>query len=757
MNVRDIVNRDLVNLTNCESEPIHIPGAIQPHGFLLGLSPEPEFRILYCSGNAETYTGSGYAALLGKSFAAAFGSAEETQLTEYLKSADFQTGDPVSLQLGQTPYSCTMHYSGGILVIEAEPFPDGFRNLPDLYQQTRRFVAFMEQTRTLQELCQSVAEETRRVTGYDRVMIYRFDEDYNGEVIGEAVREDLEPFLNLHYPHTDIPAQARELYLRNLLRMIVDVEYVPVPIYTIDTNGEQTLDLSQSVLRSVSPIHIQYLNNMGVGATMSISLVHNKRLWGLIACHHYGPKNIPHYTRLSAQLQGHFLTSQIGVRESSESFEEGKLVAAALDEIMPQIAGLDENGIGQLMQRPELLQLANADGVMLSFKGRLYTQGDVPSSEGSEALAAFVQQHSSGGNFVTEQLRSLSHELPPTLPEGLAGIVYHSLVGEGEDFILWLRSDRREEVLWAGDPTKAIVKDEKGLSPRKSFEQWKGLKAGSSRPWTEAELAATSNFAYSLQKGLSLILLASEEQRYRLLSEQLQQANSELENINWISTHDLQEPLRKIQVFSSRLKSKLEAHDVSPVILHDMERMNDAATRMQSLVNDIHSYSKFNHQELDLVHVEMDRILDDVLRDLIEELNEGRLQLLRESLPAILGEPFLLRQLFTNLIRNALKFHKSGAPATIRIACEISGGPEDSGTVESYYRITFSDDGIGFSNEFAETIFGIFKRLHSQAEYRGTGIGLAICRKIMQRHNGFITAQGEEGIGAQFHLYFPRG
>lgn len=753
MNLRDIVNRERVNLTNCESEPIHIPGAIQPHGMLLGLSPEPEFRILYCSANAAEFTGTAYADLLGKTLEAAFGAEEHLRLRAYLGSEDFRTGNPVSLQLGETPYSCTVHASEEILVVEAEPFPDGFRNLPDLYLQTRRFVASMEQTQTLAELCQRVAIETRAITGYDRVMIYRFDKDYNGEVIAEAVREDLEPFLNLHYPHTDIPAQARELYLRNLLRMIVDVNYVPVPIYTIDERIDATLDLSQSVLRSVSPIHIEYLNNMGVGATMSVSLVHNKQLWGLIACHHYGPLNVRHYTRLSAQLQGHFLTSQIGVRETTEAFEAGKLVAAALEDVMPAVAGLQEGALTELLARPELLRLANADAVVLQFNGRLYSQGPIPQALDVRVLGAILQAHANRGSLVTEQLGKLEESLPESLGDQFSGAVYHSLVGEGDDFILWLRRDHPEEILWAGDPTKAMLKDEKGLSPRKSFEQWKGLKSGSSRPWTHAELAATSNFAYALQKALSIIVLAAEEQRYRLLSEQLQQANSELENINWISTHDLQEPLRKIQVFSSRLRGKLKEQSVSPLIMHDVERMNDAATRMQTLVNDIHSYSKFNHQELVLVPVKLDMVLDEVLLDLPEEISEGRLQLLRQPLPEVMGEPFLLRQLFTNLLRNALKFRKENAAAEMRVECAVDTAPDLS--EGAFYRVSFIDTGIGFSNEFAEAIFGIFKRLHSQAEYRGTGIGLAICRKIMQRHNGMITAEGEEGVGARFHLFFP--
>ncbi len=186
MTVRDIVNRESVNLANCESEPIHIPGAIQPHGLLLGLRPDLGYRISFCSGNSPDYTGFEHTALLGKTFAEAFGEAEARRLAEYLESEDFRTGNPAALTLGLDAYSCTIHHSGETMVLEAEPFPDGFRNLPDLYLQTRRFVATMEQAQSLQELSQRIAEETRRITGYDRVMVYRFDPDYNGEVIAEA-------------------------------------------------------------------------------------------------------------------------------------------------------------------------------------------------------------------------------------------------------------------------------------------------------------------------------------------------------------------------------------------------------------------------------------------------------------------------------------------------------------------------------------------------------------------------------------------
>lgn len=757
MTLRDIVNRDGVTLTNCESEPIHIPGAIQPHGFLLALKGD-DLRIDFCSANTAEYCGVSHEQALGKTFGECFGAKETERLRVYLRSEDFAAGNPARLQLGDTPYSCTIRRAQGeaLYVLEAEPFPDGYLSQPDLYLQTRKFVALMERSDTLRELCQSVADETRAITGYDRVMIYRFDAEYNGEVIAEARAEHLEPFLNLNYPHTDIPAQARELYLRNLLRMIVDVHYAPVPIYTVDDAPGKNLDLSHSVLRSVSPIHIEYLKNMGVGATLTISLIHNRKLWGLIACHHYAPKNIPHYTRLSAQLQGHFLTSQIAVREMNEAFEAGHEHLAALEALLPTINALKESGIGALAAQPALLAVAGATGVAISFNGELHTAGSVPPADAVEALAAWCGENDAEV-FITDSLEK-DYDGSAARSADAAGVLYLALSSGGAHYIIWFRQERTDDVLWAGDPAKAIVKDERGLSPRKSFEQWRQQVRGQSKPWPESAKTAASNLAHALQKQLSLLLHQAEERRYRLLSEQLQTANEELERINWISTHDLQEPLRKIQVFASRLLGSEAAQTASADIIHAVKRMNDAAGRMQTLVNDIHAYSKLLHKESPLELISLDRVADSVLQDLTDELADTGADVKREELPAVMGEPFLLRQVFTNLLRNALKFSREDVPPVIRItAAHVADAvpPAVPPRPEGYHRISIADNGIGFSNEYADAIFGIFRRLHTQKEYSGTGIGLALCRKVMLRHNGYATADGAPGEGAAFHLWFP--
>ncbi len=390
-----------------------------------------------------------------------------------------------------------------------------------------------------------------------------------------------------------------------------------------------------------------------------------------------------------------------------------------------------------------------------SFNGELHTSGSVPPADAVATLAAWCAE---GGAevFVTDALEK-DYDGPAAHSADAAGVLYHALSSGGAHYIIWFRQERTDDVLWAGDPAKAIVKDENGLSPRKSFEQWRQRMRGQSRPWPQSGKTAASNLAHALQKQLSLILLEVKERRYRLLTEQLQTANEELERINWISTHDLQEPLRKIQVFGSRLLGSEAAQTASPDIIHAVSRMNDAAGRMQTLVNDIHAYSKLLHKESPLELISLGKVANSVLHELADELADAGAAVNKDALPDVMGEPFLLWQVFTNLLRNALKFSREGISPVIRITVvHVVNAMPPSVPLrpEGYHRISIADKGIGFSNEYADAIFGIFRRLHTQKEYGGTGIGLALCRKVMLRHNGYATAEGISGEGAVFHLWF---
>lgn len=752
MEIRDIVNRDIVNLTNCEHEPIHVPGSIQPHGFLLGLKAS-SLNIEFCSGNTAVYLNLAHTQLLGKSFAEVFGDDNVQKLKQYIDNGLMLSDNLLHLTLVGADFQCTVHKNEqDIYVLDVEPLNFTLQEANGIYDHSSRFLQYMRDTHTLKELCQLVAEGTRAITGYDRVMIYRFDRNYNGEVFAESRREDLEPFLGLHYPHTDIPAQARELYLKSFLRLITDINYTPVPIYTIDDAPDKNLDLTFSLLRSVSPIHVQYLQNMGVGATMTLSLIHRKKLWGLIACHHYSPKNLSPAIRLASQLQGHFITSQIDVRQASEEYEYAKKANLALEKLNRQQLQKEED-LQSFVDNPDMLALCNASGVSIQFNGHVYKNGLTPDEKQIKELASWATAYSNHSRFNTEKLIEHLPSFKNISPD-VSGIIYHSLSIHNDNCIIWYRPETKSEVNWGGDPSQSIIKDKNGLSPRRSFAIWKEIVDSTSKPWLNPDLETVSLYANSLQRQLSLFVTVKEEEKYRKLSELLKDTNNELENINWISTHDLQEPLRKIQLMASRLL--MGKFELTETVRDSVNRMNASAIRMQTLLADILQYKRLNYTDEPLVLLNVSALLDEVKLDLEEIIAEKGAEIYISEMPKVMGVPFLLKQLFSNLIVNSIKYsHPNRKPEIWISKGEQNITYEKENTGNRYNVICVLDNGRGFDSQYAEKIFNIFTRLHTEPELRGSGVGLALCKKIMQNLMGHISATSKVDEGTVISLYFP--
>lgn len=749
MKIKDIVNRELVNLTNCEQEPIHIPGSIQPHGFLLGLKAK-SFEVDYCSENCQNFIGISHLKILGKEFKAVFGQAALNSLTEYISQDKMLSSLLLKVDLLDRSFLCTVHLSEGVYIMEAEPINTQAKQPNEVYDHTTQFLSYMHTTQSLQDLCNLVATGTREITGYDRVMIYRFDNQYNGEVFAESKREDLEPFLGLHYPHTDIPPQARDLYMKNLLRIITDIDYTPVPIYTIDDQENKNLDLSLSILRSTSPIHVQYLHNMGVGATLTISLIYKQKLWGLIACHHYSPKNITPEIRLAAQLQGHFITSQIDVRQSNEQFEISKKVNAAFDRLDSFHLTGETSSFEELVSQEDLLNICNASGVSIVYEGKVYKKGITPSTKEIRFISSFFAEKLCTPSFQTHKLLDL---LPDhrALCENTAGAIYHSLDIEKQNCIIWYRPETKKQVNWAGDPSKSIIKDKKGLSPRNSFKLWKEIVDCTSKPWLEPELETTAAYVNGLQRQISLFKSIQEEQKYRELYKMLQEANAELENMNWISSHDLQEPLRKIQLITSHLMIEEE---IPNSVQDSLKRLNLSAEKMRTLLEEIMKYNRVKYTEESVESVDLNKLVNEIAGSLTSE-SEVPLEIKVKELPTIQGIPFFLRQLFENLIGNSIKYRKTDRKSEIEISAKKSPKAYPTKNDKKYHVISVKDNGIGFEEKYAESIFNIFSKLHLPSEYSGSGMGLALCKKIVKNHHGHILASSKKGKGTTIKIYFP--
>ncbi len=400
-----------------------------------------------------------------------------------------------------------------------------------------------------------------------------------------------------------------------------------------------------------------------------------------------------------------------------------------------------------------MLSLCNAEGVAILANNKIFLSGNTPPKADVEKLAKIF--------FETEADTFNSAQLSFSIPSAedhcdkASGVIFHRIGSGDKSCIIWFRPESIEEVNWAGDPAKAIIKNEKGLSPRNSFKLWKEVVKCRSKEWLQPELTAAASFAHSLEKHLNLIHISEEEQKYRTLSALLQEANAELENLNWISTHDLQEPLRKIQIIASRIVDSEEKADTDHVT-DKVNKISNAARRMQTLLKDILHYTRIRNAREELLPTDVAALIKDMMPDYEDQLSRtgGRIEI--GALPEVRGNSFLLKQLFSNLVFNAIKFQKIGVPVVVSITAAPGPVVLDEAMPDNLFNVIYVDDnGIGFEQEYAASIFKVFTRLNDSIQYEGSGIGLALCKKIMLAHEGHITASGEPGVGASFQLYFP--
>jgi chemotaxis family two-component system sensor kinase Cph1 len=482
-------------LRNCADEPIAVPGAIQPHGALLALT-EPELTVVVASENASELfgrdpIGAGLDDLLDDDGAAAVRGGLAGNLAE---------ANPVRLRISGDDVEVVLHRRDGLLITEWEPLAGTEQAPASWHRRLPTVLQRLSTTATPDELMTVLARDVRTLTGFDRVMIYRFDPEWNGEVVAEDRRPDLEPFLGLHYPASDIPAQARDLYTRNWLRLIPDARYRPVPLRPAGnplTGGP--LDLSGAMLRSVSPVHLEYLANMGVIASMSVSLIDRGRLWGLISCHHYDGAHRPSYTdRTAAEFLGRTASLLLQTKVSAGQQEQVVAVAQRHAALVAELSRSPRDPAAALTgEFPTALDLLPATGGAVRLDGRLRLLGATPPAE---RVAALVPALLATGSTATDRLARVlpgSEDVSGTA----SGVLAVEVGGGSGDFLAWFRPEALREVTWGGDPhTSKVVADDGGprLSPRQSFSAWSEIVRGTADPWREHEVAAARELAAHL-------------------------------------------------------------------------------------------------------------------------------------------------------------------------------------------------------------------------------------------------------------------
>ena len=504
-----------VDLTNCDREPIHVPGSIQPFGFLLTVLSD--FTICIASENVGDHLGRDWADVIQQPLQEVL---SETAIKAIRARIDHLSGPDaverifaVPLQDGGKPFDLAIHFSGAYLIIEGEPSVAE----PDVNsgELVRLMLGRVRKTRSMTELAQESARQMKILTGFDRVMVYRFHQDGSGEVVAEVAAGGLEPFLGLHYPASDIPRQARILYQRNWLRIISDINARPALLSSAPSHSATLLDLSMSVLRSVSPIHIEYLRNMGVGASMSVSILRDGKLWGLFACHHYSPRHISFERRTAAELFGQMFSwiLESREREIDMSYEAR---AHQVQERLMEIAATHAHSTGAIADFVEdYRKMIDCDGIAVWSDGHVTLSGATPTQDEVKETVQFVNRTSPGRICATAEIAKL-YASGESFRDRAAGFLAIPISRTPRDCLIFFRREQARSVKWAGDPTKSYSEGPLGprLTPRKSFEIWQETVRGQSAPWTSSDLRIAEGLRITLLEViLQLADLAARERR----------------------------------------------------------------------------------------------------------------------------------------------------------------------------------------------------------------------------------------------------
>ena len=829
------------DLDLCAQEPIHIPNLVQSCGVMVVVSDEPAPRVLQVSDNLEQFTELSVDDVLGQTLETLLGEEHADTVVAAIAAEPFM-GPAVRLgrvtfekQLASTPSRLNVmahrnRANPGVVILEFEPHVESLsmqssRNdsvepaeegdREHILHLVRRSLVRLQTSQSLQEFCDCLAEEIRGLTGYDRVMIYQFDRQFNGQVISESIspqqRGSIEEFLGLRYPASDIPAQARKLYRKQWIRTIVSVDAPSSAIVpaSVKPDGKR-LDMSYASLRATSPVHIEYLQNMGVTASMTVSLLklgegspgmaadvlhraadqeddHNlPPLWGLIACHHYsGPAMIDFDTRAACELIGQIASMQLTTKlrddEAENTAERRRLLTRLATRLGDIEKGLERVLLPGASDGPpkdtsesetvavptsdesegrrwlDLTDLMACDGACVLQHDSITCRGIAPPEDMIRAIASWAirvaEQRSTAspvGTMSTALEIVYSENLTRDLPDLAPADADHTPAGvlvvpfESGDAILWFRREQLRHVTWGGDPNKAVTVDETNgqirLSPRQSFGKWKQLLRGECQPWSEHDLLIASELRDAI-----LRVLVRQNQHLAKANRELVMSNAELDSFAYAASHDLREPLRGITNLSAFILD-----DYASVLdgsgqeqLHMIQKLSG---RMNDLISSLLQFSRVGRLELDMRPVELESLVNDaadVIRGFIKE-KHGEVEIVGK-LPTVLGDATRLSEVFTNLITNAFKYNQSDKPRVeIGSQADHPNLQTDPVTGQKPLAIFVRDNGIGIEARYHKDVFRIFRRLHGRDDFGGgTGAGLTIVERVIQRHGGTIWIESD--------------
>ncbi len=745
-----------IDLANCENEPIHTPGSIQPHGLLFVLK-EPQLEIVQVSNNTFQILGLHSHEVLNKNLKDFLDSKQITLINECL-SESFESVNPLKISIkGQNKhliFDGILHRNDEVIILELEPKKiKKDIDFVKFYHLMKGPIAKMHFASSLDELGQVIVNEVRRLTGFDRVMVYKFDTERAGTVIAEDKIEELSPYLGLHYPASDIPKQAKQLYTLNRLRLIPDRNYQPaelIPIHNPVTN--KPLDLSYSVLRSVSPLHIEYLNNMGVTASMSISLIKNNKLWGLIACHHQSSKYVTYELRTACEFLGQVMSLELGAKEDNEDLDYKIKLKSIQSKFVESIPEEEDFADSLIKFESNLLNMVGAQGAVVCLNGSFIFIGTTPQETDIQDLIEWVENKLYNDVFYTNNLPK-DYPAAEKFKDVASGLLALSISKIPKNYILWFRPEVTQIVNWGRNPSELVEQDSSlRFSPRQSFKLWQETVRLTSLPWKQCEIDG----ALELRSAIVGIVLRQAAELAKINVE-LERSNNELDAFAYIASHDLKEPLRGIHNYSSFL-----IEDYADVIntegVSKLQTMMRLTQRMEDLIDSLLHFSRLGRVELSMQKTNINELVKNVIDVLNISFKDIKINIsIPRPLPSVHCDRVQISEVFTNLLANAIKYNDK-AEKWVEIGFLDAQSEQYFQEGEPIQPITFyvRDNGIGIREKYLDAIFRIFKRLHALNKYGGgTGAGLTIAKKIVERHGGRIWVESTYGKGSTFYFTLP--
>jgi chemotaxis family two-component system sensor kinase Cph1 len=742
-------------LTTCDREPIHIPSLIQPHGYLLAVD-EQDRKIAMLSANCDTLFDAAPQQLLGKRlyelFAPDLAARLSRELSNHRLSTDALLLAPTE-SIGARTFDIIAHRIDGLIVVELEPADrERQASFAGLYPFVQEALSKLRTAATPNALSELAAAEVREITGFDRVLIYRFDADGHGTVTAESGNGVLPSYLGLRFPASDIPRQARELYQRNRQRLIVDAEYRPVPLVpSANPLTARPLDMSYCLLRSVSPVHVEYMKNMRTPASMSLSIMRGQELWGLISCHHHEARSASFEVRTACDLIAQVLSIQLLAAEQIQEHEFRAHLRTINTRLLAFMAA-EESFVAALVRHPaELLELLSACGTAIVIDGTPQLIGTTPSAEQVRDIVAWLDEHVHEETFATD---SLVGSIPAAADykNRACGLLAISISKRQPNYLLWFRPELVTTVHWAGDPRKTGEVTGAGLrlDPRKSFESWQEIVALRSKPWLKWELATASELRNAI---VGIVLRKAED--LAELAEELRRSNKELEAFSYSVSHDLRAPFRHIVGYAELLKETGGTDEKSRRYINTIV---ESAQYAGKLVDNLLSFSHMARASLASDKVDMEALFKATIEEFRDETAARNIHWHLGKLPWVYGDGSMLRLVARNLLSNAVKYTGRRSEAQISIACSSQTATESDrdGVEQVEYVFSVRDDGVGFDMQYHDKLFGVFQRLHRIEEYEGTGIGLANVKRIIERHGGRVWAEGKVDQGATFFFTLPQ-